>query len=67
MKAKEITVGYTFTKNLGNYQSLKVDASVTMTVEDGESAESVAANGYKYCREQVRKGTNEFVAGRDIP
>lgn len=63
MKTKEITVGYTFTKNLGNYQSVKVDASVTMTVEEGESAEVVATTGYKYCREQVKKGISEFGNG----
>ncbi|EJW17580.1 hypothetical protein M5X00_16605 [Paenibacillus alvei] len=63
MKAKEITVGYTFTKNLGNYQSVKVDASVTMAVDEGESPEVVAATGYKYCREQVKKGISEFGNG----
>lgn len=60
MNAKEITVGYTFTKNLGNYQSLKVDTSVTMTVEAGESTEDVAAKARQYCRAQVKKGLAEF-------
>lgn len=33
MNAEKITVGYTYTKNLGNYENVKVDADVTITVE----------------------------------
>ena len=28
MSAKEITVAYTYTKNLGNFENVKVDAAV---------------------------------------
>ncbi|UHA74434.1 hypothetical protein [Paenibacillus sp. 481] len=63
MKIKEVTVGYTFTKNLGNFQSLKVEATVTMAVEDGESADEVAVKGRQYCRDQVREGLGEFDSG----
>jgi len=56
MQAKEISVGFTFTKNLGNYQSLKVDAGVVMTVEDGDDADDVYAKAWETVRKQVKKG-----------
>lgn len=56
MQAKEISVGFTFTKNLGNYQSLKVDAGVVMTVEDGDDPDDVYAKAWETVRKQVKKG-----------
>lgn len=56
MQAKEISVGFTFTKNLGNYQSLKVDAGVVMTVEDGDDLDGVYAKAWETVKQQVKKG-----------
>ncbi|MDT2237662.1 hypothetical protein P7H19_17210 [Paenibacillus larvae] len=38
-KTKEIHVAFTFTKNLGNYENLKVDAAVTMSVDPEDDVE----------------------------
>lgn len=39
MQTKEITVGFTYTKNLGNYESLKVDAGVTIAIQPEDNEE----------------------------
>jgi hypothetical protein len=38
---KEFTVGVGHTVNLGNYESLKVDASVTVNIEDVDDWETL--------------------------
>lgn len=63
MDVKEITVGYTYTKNLGNYENVKVDASVTITVEQGESVDELYDRAYEQTKNQVRNGLNKFMKG----
>lgn len=56
MKPKEITVGYTYTINLGNYEDVKVDADVTITVEPGQDVEVLYNEAYNSMKKQVKKG-----------
>lgn len=56
MKVKEINVGFTFTKNLGNYESLKVDAGVVITVENGEDPEVVYEKAWESAKKQIKRG-----------
>lgn len=60
MNPKEITVGYTYTKNLGNYENVKVDADVTITVEPDEDLNELYDKSYDNMKIQVRKGLNKF-------
>lgn len=60
MDAKEITVGYTYTKNLGNFENVKVDASVTITVEPGQDLDEIYSTGYDSMKKQVKNGLNKF-------
>lgn len=60
MDAKEITVGYTYTKDLGNYENVKVDAAVTISVEPGQSVDELYEKAYESMKKQVRNGLNKF-------
>lgn len=64
MNAKEITVGYTYTKNLGNFENVKVDASVTITVEPGQDLDELYNKAYNSMKKQVKNGLNKFTEAR---
>lgn len=63
MKIKEISVGFTYTKNLGNYESLKVDSGVTITIEDGDDPEEVYTKAWESTKKQVRRGLDAAKGG----
>lgn len=63
MNAKEISVGYTYTKNLGNFENVKVDASVTITVEPGQDPDELYSKAYKSMKQQIKKGLQEAQGG----
>ncbi|OUM85671.1 MAG: hypothetical protein BAA01_09380 [Bacillus thermozeamaize] len=63
MQTKEISVGFMYTKNLGNYQSLKVDAGVVMTVEDGDDIEEVYQKAWETVKKQVKRGLESANGG----
>jgi hypothetical protein len=63
LKTKEISVGFTFTKNLGNYESLKVDASVTITVEPGDDQDAIYAKAWANTKQQIKKGLETAKGG----
>lgn len=46
MSVKEITVEYGYTKNLGNYESERMTASATVTVEKGNRVEDLYNESY---------------------
>lgn len=54
-QVKEVSVGVTFTKNLGNYQSVKIDAGAVLTVEPTEDANEVFAKGWEMVGDQVEQ------------
>ncbi|CAM3877916.1 hypothetical protein COLU111180_12120 [Cohnella lubricantis] len=60
---KEITVGFTFTKNLGNYESLKVDAGVVMTVEPSDDPDAVYAKAWESAKKQIKRGLEAAKGG----
>lgn len=63
MNAKEITVGYTYTKNLGNYENVKVDASVTISVTPGEDVDELYDRAYESIKKQIKNGLKKFQEG----
>jgi hypothetical protein len=63
LNVKEISVGFTFTKNLGNYESLKVDASVVITVGENEDPEEIAAKAWANAKAQIKKGLETAKGG----
>lgn len=60
MNPKEISVGYTYTKNLGNFENVKVDAAVTITVEPGQNLDELYEKAYDSMKKQVKNGLNKF-------
>lgn len=47
---KEFTVGASHTINLGNYESLRVEASVTVVIQEGEDYGTLRENAQKDLR-----------------
>ncbi|MED4701637.1 hypothetical protein P9436_21600 [Lysinibacillus capsici] len=64
MNVKEITVGYTYTKNLGNFENVKVDAAVTISVEPGQDVDALYDKAYESMKKQVKNGLNKFTEVR---
>ncbi len=64
MNAKEITVGFTYTKNLGNFENVKVDAAVTISVEPGQDVDALYDKAYESMKKQVKNGLNKFTEVR---
>ncbi len=60
MNPKEITVGYTYTKNLGNFENVKVDAAVTITVEPSQNVDELYEKAYESMKKQVKNDLNKF-------
>lgn len=63
MNVKEITVGYTYTKNLGNYENVKVDALVTISVTPGEDVDELYDRAYESMKKQIKNGLKKFQEG----
>ncbi|MBU5356105.1 hypothetical protein KQI74_28030 [Paenibacillus barcinonensis] len=55
-KVKQISVGASFTKNLGNFQSLKVEANIVMELYDGDYPDEAYADAWARVQEQIRNG-----------
>lgn len=60
---KEITVGYTYTKKLGNFENVKVDAAVTIAVEPGQNVDELYTKAYGAMKNQIKNGLNQFGRG----
>lgn len=52
-KVKEIYVEASFTKNLGNYQSFKPTAGVTISLEPKDNVDEVFKQGWDLVGDQV--------------
>ncbi|MGA4519243.1 hypothetical protein ACPA0F_18455 [Solibacillus silvestris] len=53
-KNKELHVSVAFTKNLGNYQSLRVEAGVTMALENDDSSDKVFEEAWDQVGDQIQ-------------
>ncbi len=53
---KQVSVGASYTKNLGNFQSLKVEASIVVDLHDDDDSEAVYADAWERVQKQVRIG-----------
>ncbi|GIO36242.1 hypothetical protein J41TS12_11030 [Paenibacillus antibioticophila] len=54
MEIREINVSMTYTKNLGNYESLKLDAGVTVAITPDENVDQAYAKAWEVARKQIR-------------
>lgn len=53
MKVNQISVLVGYTKNLGNYESLRLDAGVTVEVEEGENEKKAYKKAWDLAGEQI--------------
>lgn len=61
MKVSEVVVNYERVTNLGNFSNMRIGASVTLVVEEGEEAEQVMTAGLELCREKVGQMSLEIL------
>jgi hypothetical protein len=62
-KIKEVSVGFTYTKNLGNFESIKVDAGFVIAISEGDDEDAAFAKAWAAAKAQVVKGLQTFNAG----
>lgn len=55
-KLTQITVSVGFTKNVGNFQTIRADASVTLELEPNDDPGKVFRQGWQQVAEQVKLG-----------
>lgn len=61
---KEIQTSFSFTQNLGNYNSAKMNAAITVSVPPGTTPEQVKelyVHAWTLCMEQVRERRTEIL------
>jgi hypothetical protein len=60
LKVKEISVEASFTKNLGNYQSVKFTAGSTASIEDNDNIKDCYAQLWDVCGDQINEQLKLF-------
>jgi len=64
MNVKEITVNYTYLKKLPDFENIRVEAGITITVEPGQDVDELYSKAYTSMKKQVKNGLNKFTEGR---
>ena len=54
MKINEVSASFAFTKNMGNFQSMKGEATITAQLEHGEKVEEVFSKIFETAKIQVK-------------
>jgi hypothetical protein len=57
----KVTVGLGYTLNLGNFQSLRIDISITDNKREGETANEAFERVYKFVEEKLAEKVRESV------
>lgn len=60
MNTKEITVNYTYLKKLPDFENIRVEAGVTITVEPGQDVDELYDKAYESMKKQVKNGLNKY-------
>ena len=53
MSETKVKVDLSFTRNLGNYESIKIGIGVEDVVRQGENVDSATERVYKFCEEKL--------------
>ena len=59
MSETKVKVDLSFTRNLGNYESIKISIGVEDDVRSGENVDSATERVYKFVEEKLIKKTEE--------
>jgi hypothetical protein len=62
-QVKEISVGFTYTKNLGNYESLKVDAGVVVAIWAEDDPRIAYYAAWETVKKQIKRGLETAKGG----
>jgi hypothetical protein len=57
----KVTVGLGYTLNLGNFQSLRIDISITDNKREGETANEAFERVYKFVEDKLAEKVRESV------
>lgn len=60
-ESTKVTVGLGYTLNLGNFQSLRIDISITDNKREGETANDAFERVYKFVEEKLAEKVRESV------
>lgn len=64
MKVTEVRVSFSYTKNLGNFESVRVEAGATAELETKENAEEVFPNLFELAKQEVKKQVAQHIRER---
>ena len=59
MSDTKVTVDLSFTRNLGNYESVKINIGVQDTVRAGETVDAATERVYKFVEDKLIEKTRE--------
>ncbi len=59
MSETKVKVDLSFTRNLGNYESIKMGIGVEDNVRDGENVETATERVYRFVESKLIEKTNE--------
>jgi len=60
MSDTKVKVDLSFTRNLGNYESIKIGIGVEDTVRDGENVDTATERVYRFVEEKLIEKTREI-------
>jgi len=60
MSDTRVKVDLSFTRNLGNYESIKIGIGVEDTVRDGENVDTATERVYRFVEEKLIEKTREI-------
>ena len=66
MYIQKMTLGYTRTVNLGDYNSIKLSMMPTVTIEDCDDIDQVLRDVWAMCRANVEHATGPIVTGYNV-
>lgn len=59
MSDTKVTVDLSYTRNLGNYESVKINIGVQDSVRQGETVDTATERVYKFVEDKLIEKTNE--------
>lgn len=65
-KITEVTISFGFTKNIGNYESIRADVCFGATLEQGETCQQVIEKLEKMCKAEVKRIITGKIEKREI-
>jgi hypothetical protein len=63
-KVSNIRVEVNFTRNLGNFESLKLGASADLVIEDGDDVKKIYKKAYDMCSAEIMEQLTDFENSR---